>query len=146
MDFLKLLTRVLLKKATDLYTNKPDDHKTSLPRCEACGRPFLQETPVDGKCPLCRLADQQREQTRSNQRETRQHDDSMGLEDAYRILNLTAGDSVETVKKRYRELVKECHVDSLPKDLPDYLVKAANKRFHEIREAYEKIMAARSAS
>ncbi len=34
-------------------------------------------------------------------------------------------------------------MDSLPKDLPDYLVKAANTRFVEVQEAYERISEAR---
>lgn len=144
MDFLKLLTRILVKKATDLYTNKPGEQRSSVPRCESCGRYVSKEALVDGKCPICRLAEQ-REQSQRNQQETKSSD-AVNLEEAYKIFECTAADSDETIKKRYRELVKECHVDSLPKELPDYLVKAANKRFHQIRESYEKIMASRGAS
>jgi DnaJ like chaperone protein len=108
------------------------------------------ESLQEGRCVLCRI-EQEREQDRQSRHgnESRSHrtDTSDGtsnkLEDAYRTLGCTAADPDAEIKRKFRALIKECHVDSLPKDLPEYLVKAANKRFMEVQEAYDLIRDAR---
>ncbi|MDQ1239741.1 MAG: hypothetical protein QG577_1927, partial [Thermodesulfobacteriota bacterium] len=55
-------------------------------------------------------------------------------------------DSDDHSKRRYRILVKDCHVDSLPKGLPNYLIQAANQKFRQIQESYETIMNSRNKS
>ncbi len=60
--------------------------------------------------------------------------------DYYAILNSKPTDDFETIKKNYRELVKQYHYDklasaNLPKDLLDY----AQERLKQINEAYDAI-------
>ncbi|MFD2616389.1 TerB family tellurite resistance protein [Terrilactibacillus laevilacticus] len=67
------------------------------------------------------------------------------LDDYYRILGCSQGDSLQTIKKRYRQLIKENHPDQyMSKQVPKEVVEKANKKIKEIKEAYEKIVAARS--
>jgi len=68
------------------------------------------------------------------------------LQRAYLTLNRSKTHSDDQIRRRYRSLVKECHADSLPKGLPDYLVQAANQKFQQVQESYETIMSARNKS
>jgi len=56
----------------------------------------------------------------------------------YEILNSKPTDDWETIKKNYKELVKEYHYDKLAsKNLPKDLIEYAENRLKEINEAYE---------
>ena len=56
----------------------------------------------------------------------------------YEILNSKPTDDWETIKKNYKELVKEYHYDKLAsKNLPKDLLEYAENRLKEINEAYE---------
>lgn len=61
-------------------------------------------------------------------------------DDAYALLNVTASASDAEVKKAYRRLMSQHHPDKLvSKGLPEEMIKIAEQRTHEIRQAYEKI-------
>jgi DnaJ-domain-containing protein 1 len=111
--------------------------------CINCGRRTFRYDLRDGMCGLCWAAENQRESHQSNER-VRPPDSADDLQEAYRILNCSKSFSDEHIKRRYRILVKECHVDSLPKGLPDYLVQAANQRFRQIQESYKIVMKSRN--
>jgi len=56
----------------------------------------------------------------------------------YEILNSKPTDNWETIKKNYKELVKEYHYDKLAsKNLPKDLIEYAENRLKEINEAYD---------
>jgi len=56
----------------------------------------------------------------------------------YEILNSKPTDDFETIKKNYRELVKQYHYDKLAnKNLPKDLIEYAENRLKEINEAYD---------
>jgi len=66
------------------------------------------------------------------------------ISQAYRILGVGPGASCEEVKKSYRRLINQHHPDKLvSKGLPEEMMKLAEQRTHEIRQAYEAIRAAR---
>ena len=59
---------------------------------------------------------------------------------SYAVLDCQPTDSDETIKKQYRQKVREYHPDTIAaKGLPDEFTKFAEKKFVEIREAYEQI-------
>ncbi len=139
--------QVIRKVLSDGVKARVPDHEEER-RCVACGRMVRAESLHEGRCIACRL-EQEQEHKRNQRREYESsrarpsEDNGNDLARAYEILDCRESDSDAEIKKRYRALIKECHVDSLPKDLPDYLVKAANKRFVEVQEAYERISGAR---
>ncbi len=58
----------------------------------------------------------------------------------YAVLNSIKTDDTQTIKKRYRNLVREYHPDTIAsKGLPEEFMKFANDKFVEIQEAYEAI-------
>lgn len=64
----------------------------------------------------------------------------LGLGDAYAILNVSTDASNDEIKKAYRRLMNQHHPDKLvSKGLPEEMIKIAEHRTHEIRQAYEKI-------
>lgn len=141
--------QVIRKVLTDGGKPRVPHHEEER-RCLGCGRMVRSDTLSEGRCIACRLQQEQEEQrTRQQKRESESHrtraseDTNNDLSRAYEILGCRQSDSDAEIKRKYRALIKECHVDSLPKDLPDYLVKAANKRFVEVQEAYERISEAR---
>ena len=111
--------------------------------CMNCGRRTFHGDLRDGMCGICWAAERRRESGQSNER-VRPPDSTDDLQESYRILNCSNSDSDDHVKQRYRILVKECHVDSLPKGLPDYLIQAANQKFRQIQESYKTIMKSRN--
>lgn len=114
-------------------------------KCNVCGRSFSADVLVDGTCVLCRHAHESGESRADGGERTGPTQPADDLEAAYRILGCKETDSDTHIKNRYRQLIKECHVDSLPNDLPDYLVDAANKRFREVHQSYQRIMKARNS-
>ena len=67
------------------------------------------------------------------------------IEDAYKVLGVSPNDSLETIKKAYRKLVREYHPDIIKAQGKDenYL-KEATAKTQEINSAYEMIKKARS--
>ncbi len=62
----------------------------------------------------------------------------------YEILESQPTDSMDVIKKNYRRLVKEYHYDSIAsKDLPEDMIKFAQKKTQDLNEAYEAIKKAR---
>ena len=58
----------------------------------------------------------------------------------YKILGCSKNDSFDTIKKKYRSLVKEFHPDKIvSKGLPEEFAKFAKQKFQEIQDAYEHI-------
>lgn len=58
----------------------------------------------------------------------------------YQILGCSRTDSDDTVKTRYRKLVRDFHPDTIAgKGLPEEFVTFAHEKFREIQEAYEMV-------
>lgn len=75
---------------------------------------------------------------------THQHPDRMDLEDAYAILGVNAGTPLPEVKKAYRRLLSQHHPDKLvSRGLPEEMIRLANEKTHEIRQAWNKIKESR---
>ena len=73
----------------------------------------------------------------------RRPDDS--LQSAYEVLGVAANASDAEIKRAYRRLVSQHHPDKLvSKGLPEEMMKLATQKTHEIRQAYERIRAARA--
>lgn len=63
---------------------------------------------------------------------------------AYAILAVSADASDDEVKRAYRRLLNQHHPDKLvARGLPEEMMKLASEKTHEIRQAYERIRAAR---
>jgi len=69
---------------------------------------------------------------------------AISLEDAYASLNIPTNSSDAEVKRAYRRLMNQHHPDKLvSKGLPEEMMKIAEHRTHEIRQAYERLKEAR---
>lgn len=65
---------------------------------------------------------------------------SISLKDAYAVLNISSDADDAGVKKAYRRLMNQHHPDKLvSKGLPEEMIKIAEQRTHEIRQAYVRI-------
>ena len=58
-------------------------------------------------------------------------------QEAYSLLELKQGATMEEVKRAYRTLVKSCHPDTLPPTATDGEREEATIRFRTITEAYD---------
>ncbi len=68
------------------------------------------------------------------------------VEAAYTVLGCKSTDPAETVRDRYRKLVKDFHPDTvISKGLPADFVRFAEERFKQIQAAYETVTEARMA-
>ena len=70
------------------------------------------------------------------------HLEGDSLEDAYKVLGVSADATDEELKKAYRRLALEHHPDRVAK-LGDDVRKAAEKKFQEINAAKDRIWKAR---
>jgi len=62
------------------------------------------------------------------------------LNEAYKILDVSASDDLKTIKKKYRELVKKYHPDIIQAQGADaHYIQDATRKIQEINEAYELI-------
>jgi DnaJ like chaperone protein len=79
--------------------------------------------------------------------DAREHGRSPGvdsLQAAYDLLGVTPQSSDAEIKRAYRRLLSQHHPDKLvSKGLPEEMMKIASQKTHEIRQAYERIKAAR---
>lgn len=66
---------------------------------------------------------------------------AIDLDECYKVLGCTKDDSTETIKRKYRELVKKYHPDRfMSQNLPHEFMEVANKKLDDIKKAYEKII------
>ncbi|MCV6608434.1 MAG: DnaJ domain-containing protein [Campylobacterales bacterium] len=66
--------------------------------------------------------------------------ESMSLKEAYKILGVNETDSFDTVKKRYRELVRKYHPDIIKsQDKDESYMEEATAKTQEINQAYQVI-------
>jgi DnaJ like chaperone protein len=66
------------------------------------------------------------------------------IEDAYKLLGVSATDSMDVIKKAYRKLIKEYHPDLIQaQGKDDAYLQEATKKTQEINQAYEMIQKAR---
>ena len=67
------------------------------------------------------------------------------LEQAYKILGVSAATSTDDIRRAYRKLRSRHHPDKLvSKGLPEEMIKLANEKTHEIQTAWQQIQHARS--
>ncbi len=67
-----------------------------------------------------------------------EHSSAEKLKEAYALLSLTPEDSDADVKKAYRRLMNQHHPDKLvSRGMPEEMVKIANRKSQEIRQAYD---------
>ncbi len=60
------------------------------------------------------------------------------IEKYTKVLGVSSNADMQTIKKAYRQLAKECHPDKVMSEgMPEEYVTYANKRFSEITDAYE---------
>lgn len=72
---------------------------------------------------------------------------TLSLENAYAILNVSADAGDQEVKRAYRRLISQHHPDKLvSKGLPEEMMKVATQKTDEIKKAYERIKEARGMS
>ena len=72
---------------------------------------------------------------------------STPVSDPYKVLGVTAQTPLAEIKKTYRRLLSQHHPDKLvSKGLPEEMIKLANKKTHEIQQAWKEIQAQHSAS
>ena len=65
----------------------------------------------------------------------------------FEVLGCLPNDSTASIKKRYRELTKTFHPDTMSgKDIHPEITKLAVAKFREIQDAYERIMSQRNAT
>lgn len=75
-----------------------------------------------------------------NQRRSQAYSDTQSLEDAYRILGVTAADDEKAIKRAYRKRMSEHHPDKLAsKGLPQQAMEIAKGKAQDIQAAYELI-------
>lgn len=73
-------------------------------------------------------------------------DSRQDIKQAYAILGVGEQASMEEVKKAYRRLMNQYHPDKLvAKGLPEEMMKAANEKTQQIKEAYEMIKRSKSS-
>ncbi len=71
--------------------------------------------------------------------------DSGSLAAAYSVLGCSSSDSDETIKAKYKKLIKEFHPDVIAsKGLPEEFMKFATEKFDQIQKAYEAIKKVRN--
>ena len=145
MAFWLSYAKKILAKAVSGESHKRDENSEFIRRCKVCGRVFSEDFFVDGTCVLCRTANEKGRSKGGGEEKSGSTGPFDDMAAAYKILGCKEDDSDDHIKKRYRHLIKECHVDSLPPDLPEYLVAAANRRFREVHESYQRIVKSRNS-
>ncbi len=69
------------------------------------------------------------------------------LSDAYITLGVNPKDSNDSIKRAYKKLIAETHPDKfMGKDLPPFLIEAANEKASEVNKAWDTIKKARAIS
>lgn len=86
----------------------------------------------------------QRGQSSQHQRQNTQYTEKQSLDDAYRILGVSASDDDKSIKRAYRKRMSEHHPDKLvSKGLPKEAMEIAKAKAQDIQSAYEMIKARR---
>ena len=66
------------------------------------------------------------------------------IKEAYEMLGVSKNASDDEIKKAYRRLMNQHHPDKLvSKGLPEEMIKLANEKTQQIKEAYERIKKSR---
>lgn len=69
---------------------------------------------------------------------------SISLDEAYKVLGVSASDDMDSIKKRYRKLIREYHPDILSsQDKDESYIEEATAKTQEINQAYQIIKEAR---
>jgi hypothetical protein len=146
MGFALRVAKILLQKW--LLGSDRDSGSTysSKGACQVCGRLAAARSLRDGVCERCRLDGHtknsgNRQNDNSHSRAFGENRNDLGA--AYQFLQCKETDSDAAIKKKFRELAKECHPDKL-QDVPDHKISDANRLFQDLREAYELIMRSRN--
>jgi DnaJ-domain-containing protein 1 len=93
-----------------------------------------------------------RKYSRDSRRQSSSHSTSSNAQSysqlrCYAILGARSDEPMESIKKKYRTLVKECHPDAvLSLGAPEKFRKTVESRFREIQGAYEEVCAMRKGS
>jgi DnaJ like chaperone protein len=83
-------------------------------------------------------------QGQQNQQQQSSYSSHSQLDDAYKILGMSASASKDEVKKAYRRLMSQNHPDKLiAKGLPPEMIKLANEKTAKIKKAYDTIKSAK---
>ena len=78
------------------------------------------------------------------QHQSQQSSSGPTLDDAYKVLGVTAADDQPTVKRAYRRLMNENHPDKLvAKGLPPEMMEMAKEKAQQIQAAYDLICKAK---
>jgi DnaJ like chaperone protein len=71
---------------------------------------------------------------------TKNNSQSISEQDAYKILGVSPSDDMDTIKKKYRKLVRQYHPDILrSQDKDDAYIEEATAKTQEINQAYQVI-------
>ena len=66
--------------------------------------------------------------------------DHQNLKKFYQLLGVSESDSLESIKNKYRNIIKEYHPDTIQgKGLPEEFINFANKKLVDFNEAYNEI-------
>jgi hypothetical protein len=146
MGFALRVAKILIQKWLLRPEQASRSKHASTGPCHVCGRIVATYTLHDGVCERCRLDDHtnssgHRQKGDDNSRPFGENRNDLGA--AYQFLQCKETDSDSVIKKKFREMAKQCHPDRL-RDLPDHKVSDANRLFHDLREAYELIMRSRN--
>jgi len=78
--------------------------------------------------------------TEDTNNQTQQTNTNLTLEECYIVLGCNSSDSMQIIKKKYRELISEYHPDRIQsKGLPDSFIKFATEQMQKINLAYDTI-------
>lgn len=145
MGFVSSVVKILIRNWLGNGASSSGPKNSAKRPCRGCGRPIVDKI-GDGICATCRSAhEQQKERTRWGGKGPHPGPETNGLKAAYQFLGCTPGDSDAVIKRKFRELAKQCHPDQLH-DLPPHKVSEANGLFRDLRDAYDVIMESRKAS
>ncbi len=136
-DHFSSIERELWEKAGEICHLSPADLDRLLARHKQ--RSAFSQGPIRSSR-SARYSKGRTKHRRENSRAKVAPQSSQSSQNCYDILGIDQNDSLETIKKKYRQLVKETHPDALlAMGAPIEFRKTAEARFREIQEAYEEI-------
>ena len=131
---MRMFLEILIQAAYADGTMHPEERRTLIYICERLGFTQSQFEHLDA---MIRAAREQYAGGVAGKK-------TLDLARAYEILDISETASDAEVKKAYRRLMNQHHPDKLvAKGLPEEMMKLAEQKTHDIRQAYERIKAAR---